>query len=275
MPTYDKNFIRKYEKARDEKDSILCAGFDPAIPQQRKDNVIPEKYFEDKKSIQESIISFFEDFLEEVKEYCCAVKPNNQYIFHMDIEAYKKMNKMIHKEGLVSILDAKIGDIGSTNDSAFYWMKQMGFDAVTFSPFAGNIKDSLDAAHKVDLGLITLTLMSNPDAVYFMKDALIENQKGYEFIASEVKKHHGDGIVVGATGHVTDNDLKKIRELAGHEIVMLVPGIGKQAGDLEKVILYGGKNILLNVSRGILYSENIKKTANEYNKKFNEVRKRK
>lgn len=273
LVNYDKDFLRKYQKARDEKDSILCAGFDPAIPNQREKNTLPEKYFEDNKSVEEGIIAFFEEFLESVQDYCCAIKPNNQYIFHMGLKSYQKMNKMIHDQGLFSILDQKIGDIGSTNDSGFYWMKEMGFDAVTYSPFAGNIAESLNSAHKVGMGLITLTLMSNPDAIYFMKNAEIEGQKGYEFIAQKMNELNGDGIVVGATGHVTADDLQKVRELAGKDVVMLIPGIGKQEGDLKKVIQFGGENVLLNVSRAILYSENIKETAIKYNNQFNEVRK--
>ena len=272
MNPYTREFLKKYQKARDEKNSILCAGFDPAIPQQRQKDVIVSEYFKNN-TIEEGILAFFEDFLENVKDFCCAIKPNNQYIFHMGLNAYKKMNQMIHKEGIVSILDQKIGDIGSTNDSGFYWMKEMGFDAVTFSPFAGNIEEALNAAHNQGLGLITLTLMSNPDAIYFMKNATIEGIKGYEFIAQKIKKYEGDGMVVGATGHVTVEDIKKIRELAGDESVMLVPGIGKQEGDLKKVIQYGGENVLLNVSRGILYSENQRETAKMYNEQFNHIRK--
>jgi len=59
-------------------------------------------------------------------------------------------------------LDHKLGDIGSTNESALFWISDMGFDAFTFSPFAGNIETTVDTAHKRDLGVIVLTLMSNP-----------------------------------------------------------------------------------------------------------------
>ncbi|MGC9778807.1 MAG: orotidine 5'-phosphate decarboxylase [Candidatus Heimdallarchaeota archaeon] len=272
MIDYDNNFLKKYQKAKDEKDSILCAGFDPAIPNQRDKNTLSEKYFENV-SIEEGILVFFEEFLESVQDYCCAVKPNNQYIFHFGLKTYQKMNKMIHKQGLVSILDQKIGDIGSSNEAGFYWMNEMGFDAVTYSPFAGNIIESINSAHKVGMGHITLTLMSNPDAIYFMKDSVIEGQKGYEFIAKMINEHKGDGIVVGATGHVTQDDLQRIRNLAGNDTVMLVPGIGKQQGDLKKVIHFGGENILLNVGRAILYSDNLKESAENYNSKFNDVRK--
>ena len=272
MIDYDYNFLKKYKKAREEKNSILCAGFDPAIPNQREKNTLSEKYFKNV-SIEEGMLAFFEEFLESVQDHCCAIKPNNQYIFHFGLETYQKMNKMIHNQGLISILDQKLGDIGSTNDSGFFWMNKMGFDAVTHSPFAGNIIESINSAHNVGMGLITLTLMSNPDAIYFMKNSIVDGMKGYEFIAKMINEHKGDGIVVGATGHVTQDDLQAIRKLAGNNTVMLIPGIGKQQGDLKKVIQYGGENILLNVSRGILYSDNIKETAADYKNKFNEVRK--
>ncbi|NHJ85339.1 MAG: hypothetical protein FK734_07740 [Asgard group archaeon] len=272
MPNYERDFIKKYKKARDEKNSILCAGFDPAIPEQRENNVIPQEYFKDK-SVEEGMLGFFEHFLESVHENCCAIKPNNQYIFHFSLNAYQKMNKMIHEQGLISILDQKLGDIGSTNESGFYWMNRMGFDAVTFSPFAGNIAEGIKSAHKVSMGVITLTLMSNPEAIYFMKNTLMNGKKGFEYIAQQVGEFGGDGLVVGATGHVSVEDIRRIRTLAGDEPVMLVPGIGKQQGDLEKVIIFGGDNVLLNVSRDILYSDNIKTAAINYNKQFNEVRK--
>ena len=272
MSSYDQNFLKKYEKSREEKNSILCAGFDPAIPTQRENNVIPEEYFKDNASAEDAIMSFFEDFLESVQDYCSVIKPNSQYIFHMSLASIQKMNKKIHEQGIISLFDHKISDIGSTNDSGFYWANKMGFDGMTHSPFAGNIKESLDSAHKNDIGLVTLTLMSNPDSIYFMKDSTVEGIKGYEFIASKLKEFGGDGMVVGATGHVTTEDIQKIRKLAGDDVLMLVPGIGKQQGDLKKVIEHGGKNVVLNVSRGILYAEDIKATAKMYNEKFNEIR---
>ena len=273
MNDYDKNFLRKYQKSRYEKDSILCAGFDPAIPKQREKDVLNSKYFE-RKSIEDGILYFLEDFLDNIHEYCSAIKPNNQFLFHFSLNAYKKMNKMIHEKGLISILDHKLGDIGSTNDAAFFWMREMGFDAVTFSPFAGNIAESIEAAHKANIGLITLTLMSNPEAVYFMKNAIIDGQKGYEFIARTVKEYNGDGVVVGATGHISEFDMQRIRELIGQDMIMLIPGIGSQQGDIEKVVKNGGKNILVNVSRAIMYSDTIRESAKAFNQQLNKIRKK-
>jgi orotidine-5'-phosphate decarboxylase len=55
---------------------------------------------------------------------------------------------------------------------------------------------------------------------------------------------------------------------------MLVPGIGSQQGDLLKVITHGGDNIMLNVSRSILYADDMAKTAEKYKNLFNDARKK-
>jgi hypothetical protein len=35
------SFIERYKTVKEQKDTILCVGLDPALPDQRKDNVIP------------------------------------------------------------------------------------------------------------------------------------------------------------------------------------------------------------------------------------------
>ncbi|MBA7472627.1 Orotidine 5'-phosphate decarboxylase [subsurface metagenome] len=102
------------------------------------------------------------DIIEQVSDYCCSIKPNTQYYLgHTDI--LEKIAKKSHDHGMLAILDHKLSDIGSTNSSALYWIKEMGFDAFTFSPFAGNTQKTVEKAHENNLGVIVLTLMSNPE----------------------------------------------------------------------------------------------------------------
>lgn len=68
----------------------------------------------------------------------------------------RELTKKIHEEGVLAILDHKLSDIGSTNESALFWISDMGFNAFTFSPFAGNIQTTVDTAHNRDLGVIVL-----------------------------------------------------------------------------------------------------------------------
>ena len=61
--------------------------------------------------------------------------------------------------------------------------------------------------------------------------------------------------MVGAT---YPNEIKIIRDILGEDIPLLIPGIGKQGGDIEKAVKYGtnkkGLLAIINSSRGIIYA---------------------
>lgn len=265
-------FIGRYEKARSEKRSVLCAGIDPVSQfMEPGKNAIDQRYFDDSSEV-EGMLNFCLDSIGNVTDYCCAIKPNMQFVMPFGLDMYKKMNKLAHEHGLVSILDNKLGDIGSTNKSSFYWAKQAGFDALTFSPFAGNIEEATKEAHKFDLGLIVLTLMTNPEAKYFMREANIGGKTGYAWISQEIGRVGADGAVVGST-HTTKEEILAIRGAIGQDKVILIPGIGAQGGDLSGTIDAFGKNILVNVGRGVLYAGNQKAEAKKYNEMLNALMK--
>ena len=99
-----------------------------------------------------------------------------------------------------------------------------------------------------------------------MRDAVIEGKKGYEWIATQIRKENCDGAVVGATN--SENEIKKIRQMMGEEKVMLVPGIGAQGGEIESVLKNGGKT-LINVGRSVIYGKNPEEKAKFYKNEFN------
>ena len=65
-------------------------------------------------------------------------------------------------------------------------------------------------------------------------------------------------LVVGAT---YPEEMKKIRELVG-DMTFLVPGVGAQGGSVKDVMEAGknseGLGLIINSSRGIIFSENPK-----------------
>lgn len=267
MPT---KFLEKYLKARKEKNSILCVGLDPGLREFRSEDVIPEKY--ERGDIEKGLVDFCLNIIEETAEYACAIKPNSQYLlFTLGIKELKKINQKARKEGLIAILDHKLSDIGSTNQAAFYWIKEAGFDALTFSPFAGNIEEATVAAHKRELGLLVLTFMSNLEAGWIQKQSLFEWRPLYQKIAEEIKAYKSDGAIMGATGHITMDDIRMVRGLIGEKSLILFPGVGKQGGAVRPVIEAGGDNILINVGRDIIYNKNPGKKAREYQTQINET----
>ena len=78
-------------------------------------------------------------------------------------------------------------------------------------------------------------------------------------------------LVVGAT---YPEEMKKIRSLVG-DMPFLVPGIGAQGGDIEKVVKSGldsqKKGMIINSSRGIIFAskgEDFAKKAGEEAKRL-------
>lgn len=260
------SFLDEYLRVRQEKDSILCVGLDPALPDQRRADVIKKQYPGDSSDV---ILQYSMEVIDAVADHCCAIKINSQYvIFSLGMHKLEALCQQIHSHGILAILDHKLGDIGSTNDSAFYWAKKLGFDAMTFSPFAGNIREATEMAHQRELGLFVLCLMSNPEAEGFHKKTRFNETPLFVRIADDSKHAGSDGLVVGATDHVREVDIQKIRKTTGEDRIILFPGIGSQGGDVRKVMENGGDNILINVGRHIIYNNNPGKAAEEYNKRL-------
>ncbi|MEK6954383.1 MAG: orotidine 5'-phosphate decarboxylase, partial [Candidatus Micrarchaeota archaeon] len=226
------NFLSKYRDVRGRKKSTLCIGLDPASIFFKETDAIPRKYFE-KGSETDGMKRFCLEIIKDTAQYACAYKINSQFVLPFSLKDLQEINEAISDKGCLSIFDLKLSDIGSSNESSIYWMKKAMFDGFTFSPFAGNIEETVRQAHDSKLGVITLSLMSNPSAKYFMKDGQIEGKRGYEWISSEVAKFGGDGVVVGATNN--EREMLEIREIIGNDKIILIPGIGKQGGDMETV----------------------------------------
>lgn len=268
------SFITRFEKSLTARNTILCVGLDPALPEQREKNVLPDRYLLENKE-NESRLNFCIDIINEVADFCIAAKPNEQYLRGFTSADHIKLTNFIHKNDLLAIYDCKLGDIRDTVESALFFYHKWGYDAITLNPFPGNIEEVVKIAHKFSpqLGIIVLTLMSNPEAKTFMKSAKISATPLFLRVATDTKKYCADGCVVGATGHVTEEDIQAIRKRAGKDKILLIPGIGTQKGDPEKVIKTAGKNILINVSRDIIYDNNPRLQAEEYCETFNKIRK--
>jgi orotidine-5'-phosphate decarboxylase len=260
-------FYEKYVKVTKEKSSIININLDPALPTQRKEYVIPDRFIS--KEDQETLLNFSLDIIEQVSDYCCCIKANTQYFLgHTNI--LKEITEKIHKEGMLAILDHKLSDIGSTNASAIYWIKEMDFDAFTFSPFAGNIKETVEKAHKQNLGVIVLTLMSNPEAKELMLDTKVDETSYYLHTSKTVKVTGADGCVVGLTGFIQDSYIRNIQEAVGENAILLLQGLGPQGGDQSKVKYV--RNPLISLGRKVIYASNPKKVVKEYYETLNKFR---
>ncbi len=289
-------FREKWLAAVDHKGSVLCAGIDPAEHAMgRGDEGLPDG--RDKRTWALSYVS-------AVAPYVAAVKPNSQYWKAVGDEAtLREINELAHSLDLVVIDDSKLADIGSTNDAGIFYAAQRA-DAVTFSPFAGNMEEAVGQAKKRSLGLISMCLMSNPE---FKREknklvevgALERDYNGLDFVtfkadnrifvpqyiqlAHDARTYGVDGVVIGAPSkknHITDHEIDKIKYYVGDEMLVLLPGAGAQGGEVQAIWRYfDSNNVIVNVGRGLMFPNGSKSTpdeqasaANQYMEMTNELR---
>jgi len=232
------------------KRSFLCVGLDSDI------NKIPSHLLE----FEDPIFEFNKQIIDSTKDLCVAYKPNIAFYESLGSkgwESLKKTLEYIPNENF-TIADAKRGDIGNT--SAHYgraFFSNLDFDAITVAPYMG--KDSVTPFLEFSgKWVILLALTSNIGANDFQKIKCLNNKSLFNEVL-ELSKPWGDEknmmYVVGAT---RADDLIDIRNVVPDHF-LLVPGVGAQGGDLQKVAKYGMNSdcgILVNSSRGIIYAGN-------------------
>ena len=255
------DFTGRFHKIREEKSSNLCVGIDPAFEGMRKDMVVRPR-----NDPALDILEFSLDIIEKTGGHAACFKPNLQYMLPLSVDQMREINDAIHEQGCLSILDLKLSDIGSTNDASCFWVKRSSFDAITGSPFPGNIIELWNSCKKQELGLFLLCLMSNPEAKMFMK-SIIGNRVAYELVAQIIEQEGITGAVVGATIPPKDLDV-----LIGtlRKSLLLIPGIGTQQGSMSIIDVFGPRCIV-NVSRDIIFSEDPAERARYYKDSINQI----
>ncbi|MHA1973183.1 MAG: orotidine 5'-phosphate decarboxylase [Candidatus Hodarchaeales archaeon] len=255
-------FVNLLQESMEKTASNICVGLDLASHGTRSDCTLSQGQHK-----LETLIKL----IQELADHCCCFKINRQYILDLSHDEIKKVNSLAHELGRPVIVDHKVTDIGSTNAQAINHFYQEGFDAFTASPFAGNVEEICDTGHKYGLASFVLVLMSNPEAQW-MKKAVINGIPIYQFNAKKASEF-ADGIVVGATGHITNTELEIIGKEISDDKVILGPGIGAQGGDVKSLLEVFGGNVLFNIGRAIIYSKSPKEKLIEYNNMIKKLEK--
>ncbi|MBI3632940.1 MAG: orotidine-5'-phosphate decarboxylase [Candidatus Vogelbacteria bacterium] len=254
-----RNFIQLI-KSRWEEEKFVCVGLDSdyeKIPNCLKRTV------RGLASHSKIIFRFNRDIIDATKDLVCAYKPNSAfYEAYGDegIKALKKTCDYILKTAptVPIILDAKRGDIGRTNEMyakfAFDWLRA---DAITVNPYLGG-KSLSNFLNRKDRGIIILCKTSNEGSNEFQKNLYKKVAKN---VVEKWNKNSNCLLVAGAT---YPRELKEIRKIVG-DLPLLIPGIGKQGGDLEAVIKNGqdskGQGMIINSSSGIIFASSGKDFA--------------
>jgi orotidine-5'-phosphate decarboxylase len=253
------NFADRVLKAQREKDSIAVLGLDPQIDTAMQSG-LPPGY---------AVEHFCCDLVEACAASIIAVKPQLAFFEARGIEgmrAFVAVIKLARKLGLLTIADAKRGDIGPTSAAyaaAFLGEGDFGCDAVTVNPYLGSdaIMPFLRAIQQ-GRGLFALVKTSNPSAAEF-QDLATSDGSVWECVARRIQGISSDfigksglsavGAVVGAT---YPEHARRARELMPDALI-LVPGYGAQgasAADAVAAARPDGNGIIVNASRSVMYA---------------------
>ncbi len=273
------DFATTLDAAVTRNDSLVCVGLDP--DQSR----IPASIW-DPRDVTSSLVRFNAAIIEATADLVCAYKPNLGFYlgFGLDGLAALVETRRLVPAGIPVILDCKAGDIGST--AAAYargYFDAWQFNAITVNPYLGEESLAPFLAYP-GRGVIVICKTSNPGSGD-LQDLPISTEPGESGrthttgdaagsesapsesateplyltlarrIASWANRYPATpGLVVGATYPA---DLARVRAVAP-DVLILLPGVGAQAGDLEAAVRAGldtrGRGLLVSASRSITYA---------------------
>ena len=250
-------FKDKFLSISNKNNSLLCVGLD--IDSKK----MPKFLFD---SSKQPFLDFNKSIIKVTKDIVCAYKLNMAFYEFFGKEGFDLLEKTIKyiPKDIIIILDGKRNDIGnSARKYAQTLFDTFKADAVTINPYLGLDGVAPFLAYKDKCSFI-LCRTSNASAVDF-QDLKISSISLYQIIAKKIKdwnENDNCGAVVGAT---YPEELKIIRKILGEEIPLLIPGVGKQGGDVKYTVKNGtnneGEMAIINSSRGIIFAGNDKDYA--------------
>lgn len=237
----------------------LCVGIDP------HPGILGEWGLPD---TADGIRDFSLRVVEELGGTVAALKPQSAFFERHGARGIAVLEEVLagcRTAGVISILDVKRGDIGSTMTAYAEAYLRPGApleaDAITLSPYlgVGALTPAIDLAETHDKGVFVLALTSNPEgrAVQHALSGDISVAGSVCAHAAGVNARHGDvgpvGLVVGAT--VGDAVARLGLDLSATGAILLAPGVGAQGGSGESLRAVFGPavgRVLASVSRSVL-----------------------
>ena len=264
------SFAQRLVHAVRSKGNPVCVGLDPRF------GSLPEDFQDsggDLQSQAEAYATFCCQIIDVVAPMVPVVKPQAAFFEQLGPYGMVALGKVLDRareKGLLTILDGKRNDIGSTAIAyAQGWLgttSAWGADSLTVSPYLGD--DSLepfsDTALSRDCGIFVLVKTSNPGGGY-LQDVKVPDPETHVYgrVAAWVEKQaqasadeSGWGAIGAVVGATYPAQLSAMRSAMPHAW-LLVPGYGAQGGGAADVA--GGFNeqglgALINSSRGIIFA---------------------
>ncbi|GIW96472.1 MAG: orotidine 5'-phosphate decarboxylase [Pirellulaceae bacterium] len=217
------------------------------------------------------------------QKFCCevldvvgplvpAVKPQAAFFEELGppgMAALQEVIRYARHLGLLVILDAKRGDIGSTAKAyaRAYLVPDAPFaaDALTVNPYLGpqTWQPFIEEGCAAGNGIFVLVKTSNPDSGVFQDACLRQGKAVYQLVAEAVQqsaertrgpfRYGSVGAVVGATYPQQLAELRQAMPAAW----ILIPGYGAQGGTAQDVAAgfqEDGTGALVNAARHVLFA---------------------
>ncbi len=242
------NFAEQLQSVQKKQQSLLCIGLDT------DPSLLPPHLG----STPQSVLQFNREVIKGTYDLVCAYKMNLAFYEALGKSGWDVLRETMNliPPGILTIGDGKRADIGNTSEQyAKALFRDLSFSAITANPYMGS--DSVEPFLRDETrGVFVLALTSNPGSKDFQR-LKVGATPLYKKVVQRAKQWNtrkNIGLVVGATH---PRELKEIRSIVP-EMPILIPGIGKQGGDLRQSIRYGcdkkGLSALINVGRSILYA---------------------
>ena len=255
------HFADRLAAAVRAKGTGLCVGLDPRLESLPRS--IRQRHADSAAAYEEFCLRV----LDIVAPLVGVVKPQSAFFEACGpagMTALQRVMRRARELGLITILDAKRGDIASTAtayaEAAFGAFEA---DALTINPYLGRdaVEPFITMARREGCGLFVLVRTSNPGARLF-QDLLCDGRPVYQHVAAAVASWTGDnigscglgdvGAVVGATHPA---ELRLLRQQLPN-VWLLVPGYGAQGGsaaDVRAAFRSDGLGAIVNSSRGVTF----------------------
>lgn len=246
-------FNQKLNNIVEKNNSLVCVGLDSDF----------EKLPEHIKQEDNSIFRFNKSIIDQTCDLVCAYKPNTAFYEKYGDWGLNQLKMTMdylrdNYPEIVTIIDAKRADIGNTNQGYVGFVYDyLDADSITLHPYLGgeSLKPFLDKANK---GCIILAKTSNPDSAEF-QNLEFEGRPLYQKVVQNfVEKWNYNNNLSFVVGATYPAELEEVRRIVGGSVTVLVPGIGKQGGDLEATLKAGltedKKGLMINSSRGVIFA---------------------
>lgn len=260
------NSADKLFSAMEEKQSRVCVGLDPRL------DLLPSPLLAaGENSPGQATVKFCEEIIKATAEEAAVVKVQAAYFEALGRTGWDCLWTVVERaqlSGLLVIVDAKRGDIGSTAEAYAegLLLGEVSADAVTVNPYLGSdgVQPFIETARQKGQGVFVLVRTSNPSSGELQDLVLADSGKTvYQQVGdlvaewgAELRGESGYSSVGAVVGATYPAQLAELRQRLP-EVPFLVPGYGAQgAGPQDIVGAFDdqGRGAIVNASRSIIFA---------------------